>query len=66
MGYVAGPRPIKLTAENVTAIRNRYRRYDPLNGGAALARSLGIKPEEGWQHIPDFTLHPDPLGELKP
>jgi hypothetical protein len=43
-----------------------FRMATPGDGGAALARSLGIKPEEDWKHIPDFTLHPDPLGELKP
>ena len=43
-----------------------FRMAAPADGGAALARSLGVRLEPGRKPIPDFTLAPDPLAGLRP
>jgi hypothetical protein len=39
-----------------------FRLAAPADGGAALAKSLGVRLDPGSEAIPDFTLAPDPLG----
>jgi hypothetical protein len=43
-----------------------FRMAAPGDGGAALARSLHVKLEQGHKRIPDFTLQRDPMGGMKP
>jgi hypothetical protein len=43
-----------------------FRLATPSDAGTALAKHLGVTLEQGRKSIPDFTTHPDPLGEIHP
>jgi hypothetical protein len=39
-----------------------FRMASPRDGGAALARAMGVQLEPGRKAIPDFTVYPDPMA----